>query len=367
MNWKQTSLTTLRRTWKVARPLLLLAAIWFGGKWAGEKTPGLFLVHIQPWQSAVRQGNFSGGLEEVDLAPGLHVSLPGVDSIHFVDMRGRMTGFGVPFAPDTLGAIDLRTSDDNAVAVSAVVLWRVREGEAHSIVKEALVETLATRVALTASKVLRREFALLGSEAWFDAPGRVALTREVEPKLAEELAVFNVELEGIKIHGISFSDDYEVKLQEKQINHQKGLLFDAVSRVEEANAEVAKLESETKVKEQQLLAEWEQAKVSRRITADMEKAKIKAETNTYVQNSQAEADVVFERAVTAGQLTWSLAVEGGKRLRLEALTSEGGRIWLAREAAKQLKVDQVWLDSRDPNVPSMLDLDEMTKLLLGEG
>jgi hypothetical protein len=62
-----------------------------------------------------------------------------------------------------------------------------------------------------------------------------------------------------------------------------------------------------------------------------------------------------------------LAVEGGKRLRLEALTSEGGRIWLAREAAKQLKVDQVWLDSRDPNVPSMLDLDEMTNLLLGEG
>lgn len=69
---------------------------------------------------------------------------------------------------------------------------------------------------------------------------------------------------------------------------------------------------------------------------------------------------------SSGQLAWSLALESGKSLRLDALTSDGGRIRLAREAAIQLEIEQVWLDSRDPNVPSMLDMDEMTKLLLGE-
>lgn len=362
MGWKT---STARFTWKVARPFVLLWLLWSITGYVTAKVPGLFLVHVQPWQAAVQQGNFSGGLSGQDLAPGLHVNIPGFDSVHLVDMGRRMTSFGVDADPKSLNAIDLRTADDNVVALSTVILWKVKPGAAHSIVAKALVETLPTQVALTAAEVLRREFATMGSEAWFDADGRVLLTSEIEPKLAAELAALHVDLDGIYIQGLAFSKDYEVKLQEIQINHQKGLLFDAISRVEEANGEVGKLVNETEAKVLQLMAEWDQEREGKRITSGFEKATLIAEAQALAAKTKADADASHEVLVTQGQLAFSLASEQSKRLRLEALDSEGGRIWLARKAAGELQVEQVWLDSRDPSVPSMMDLDEMTKLLLG--
>ncbi|MDG1498608.1 MAG: SPFH domain-containing protein [Planctomycetota bacterium] len=362
MGWKT---STAKFAWKIVKPFVLIWLIWSITGYVSAKGTGLFLVHVQPWQAAVQQGNFSGGLSEHDLAPGLHVNIPGFDSVHVVDMGRRMTSFGVDSDPKSLNAIDLRTSDDNVVALSTAILWKVKPGTAHSIVARALVETLPTQVALTAAEVLRREFASMGSEAWFDADGRVLLTSQIEPKLAAELAALHVDLDGIYIQGFAFSNDLEVKLQEIQINHQKGLLFDAVSRVEEASGEVGKLVNETKSKVQQLMAEWDQERQGKQIAAGLKKATLIAEAKALADKTKADADAAYDVLVTQGQLAYSLASEQSKRLHLEALNSEGGRIWLARKAAGQLNVEHVWLDSRDPNVPSMIDLDEMTKLLLG--
>ncbi|MDF1799550.1 MAG: hypothetical protein P1V81_10270, partial [Planctomycetota bacterium] len=74
-----------------------------------------------------------------------------------------------------------------------------------------------------------------------------------------------------------------------------------------------------------------------------------------------------QAAISEGKLAVDLAKSIGQRLHLEALDSPGGRVYLAREAASQLKVDEVWLDSRDPDVPSMLDVDELAALLFGSG
>ena len=362
MGWKA---STASFTWKIVKPGVVLWLIWLVVGFVTAKVPGLFLVHVQPWQAAVQQGNFSGGLSEQDLSPGMHINVPGFDSVHMVDMGRRMTSFGVDSDPKSLNAIDLRTADDNAVALSTAILWKVKPGAAHSIVAKALVETLPTQVALTTAEVLRREFATMGSEAWFDAEGRVLLTDQIEPKLAAELAALHVDLDGIYIQGLAFSNDYEVKLQEKQINHQKGLLFDAVSRVEEANGEVGKLVNETEAKVLQLMAEWNQTREAKRIASGLEKTALVAEAQAFAERTRADADAAYELLVTQGTLAFSLASEQSKRLHLDALDSEGGRIWLARKAAGQLKVEHVWLDSRDPSVPSMLDLDVMTSLLLG--
>ena len=204
MGWKT---STAKFAWKIVKPFVLIWLIWSITGYVSAKGTGLFLVHVQPWQAAVQQGNFSGGLSEHDLAPGLHVNIPGFDSVHVVDMGRRMTSFGVDSDTKSLNAIDLRTSDDNVVALSTAILWKVKPGTAHSIVARALVETLPTQVALTAAEVLRREFASMGSEAWFDADGRVLLTSQIEPKLAAELAALHVDLDGIYIQGFAFSND----------------------------------------------------------------------------------------------------------------------------------------------------------------
>jgi hypothetical protein len=40
---------------------------------------------------------------------------------------------------------------------------------------------------------------------------------------------------------------------------------------------------------------------------------------------------------------------------------------LARRAAENLNIRQVTLNSNDPRVPSVLDLDDLVKLLIGSG
>lgn len=44
-----------------------------------------------------------------------------------------------------------------------------------------------------------------------------------------------------------------------------------------------------------------------------------------------------------------------------------GRVYLAREAASSLRIDKVTLNTNDPSVPSILDLDELVTMLAGSG
>ena len=52
------------------------------------------------------------------------------------------------------------------------------------------------------------------------------------------------------------------------------------------------------------------------------------------------------------------------QLRNEILNSKGGSIFLALEAAENLNMRQVMLNSNDPRVPLVIDLDEMARLLM---
>jgi hypothetical protein len=45
--------------------------------------------------------------------------------------------------------------------------------------------------------------------------------------------------------------------------------------------------------------------------------------------------------------------------------SAGGRVMLARHAAENLDIRSVTLNSNDPRVPSILDLDDLAQRLLG--
>lgn len=70
------------------------------------------------------------------------------------------------------------------------------------------------------------------------------------------------------------------------------------------------------------------------------------------------------RLVEADLLLEAAAVER-ERLRGEVLASRGGRLWLAREAARRVRFGRVVLDPADARVPSPLELDALAALLLG--
>ena len=78
-----------------------------------------------------------------------------------------------------------------------------------------------------------------------------------------------------------------------------------------------------------------------------------------------EADLAYERAIDEGALAMEQAETVREGLRAAALATPGGRLYLAREAASQLRFDKVVLNSNDPRVPSVLDLDQLVGLLIG--
>jgi regulator of protease activity HflC (stomatin/prohibitin superfamily) len=340
--------------------------------WVGRRAPEVFLSHVAPWSVGVRQDNFGGGLDPVDLPPGLHGGVPGLRLVHAVDMRGRLTLFGATLGePGPLVAVapplDIRTTSNQTAQVDLALAWRIRPGAGHRVVEGALEGLLPSRVADRASKVLEVQLAALASEEWFDAERRARLTADIEPLLAAELEDLHVELIGLHLAKVRFPTEFERKLQEKQVSHQTALLFDATARVDQAQAEVGRLENQTAAEEQKLLAEWLRERGEKRALFDLEQAALAAETAAHIQRVQSEAEAAHQGALAEGQLAVSLAEGIGRRLRLEALDGPGGQVYLAREAASHLKVEEVWLDSRDPEVPSMLDLDELALLLFGGG
>jgi len=358
----------LRSIWRLARPLVLLLVAFQVAGWFGREAPRLFLSHVDPWAAGVRQDNFGGGLDPVDLEAGLHAGIPGLRYIHAVDTRGRVTLFGSGAKGELIDvspALDIRTASNQTAQVDLALAWRIKPGQGHRVVEDALEGLLPTRVSDRVSKVLEVQLAALSSEDWFDADKRIAASVEIEPLLAAELDTLHVELTGLFLQGARFSQDFERKLQEKQVSHQLAQLYDARARVDEAQAEVGKLENQTSAQEKQLLEEWLFERQQKTSAFELEQAALVAEAEGYIKRAKADAMAFNQAAISEGKLSVDLAKVIGQRLHLEALDSPGGRVYLAREAASQLKVDEVWLDSRDPDVPSMLNVDELAALLFG--
>lgn len=96
-------------------------------------------------------------------------------------------------------------------------------------------------------------------------------------------------------------------------------------------------------------------------------AQRKRDTNLAVDRSASEVDVQLTRLDAEGDLALARAQALESQLEGEALAAPGGRHHLAREAARNLKLTEVELDSRDPRVPNLFDIDGLMALLIGEG
>ena len=93
---------------------------------------------------------------------------------------------------------------------------------------------------------------------------------------------------------------------------------------------------------------------------------ILAEAEVYSKTTRADADATYEELVADGGLAIAKAEALRNELRNKALDTKGGRIFLARQAAENLQFEHVTLNSNDPNVPTVIDIGAMVRLLIGE-
>lgn len=329
---------------------------------------------IEPGEIGVRQNLWGGGIVPEDFDAGFHLGVVGLHEWHRLDRRTHFLSFTEHRSVAREAShcnrmerppLEIRTVDNNTASLDVTVTFRIAEGEANRIVAEGLKQTYRDRVASQVVRVLREELAKLAPEDFVNTDTRLALVDQTMPKLSEALAKFHIVPEGLLIRAVRFPEEYEEKLQLKQLQQQLALLEESKRKVEEKLTETGKIEKITEAMEKEKRADWQKRLQDAQSENDILVARILGEARVYNERVRAQADASYEKLVAEGKLALAQVDALRDQLRNAALDTLGGRIYQAREAARNLIVREVTLNSNDPSVPTILDVDELARLLIG--
>ena len=324
------------------------------------------LVRIPPGSVGVEQIEFGGrGIAERDHPPGIVFRLPVASTWHLVDGGTQVLSFGWESEGSDLPVLDLRTSESTVVKVGATIVHRIRKGEAWQLVRDGLKSAWKARVRSSAEAAIARRVGAMSASDLCDTGLRREAERALRDELDRELASAHVEVEAVLLTQVWFGPEYEKKLQAKQLAAQQDLLRVAGQDVEDRRARIQDLEQEIDHALKISAAAWNERIARRSAEGKSEIAGIKAATKAYDRERRARAETDRDREILEGERVAARAEALKDSLVRRALALSGGRIWLAEKAADNLNIRQVSLDSRDPRVPSPLDLDGMVKLLIG--
>ncbi|MGE4619995.1 MAG: SPFH domain-containing protein [Planctomycetota bacterium] len=315
------------------------------------------------------------GIVTQDYPTGLVLALPGYHrwsqfprQTHFLHFTGgtRLNqNRSVRGIEDWQPPLDIRTTDNNNVTIDATLTYRIMEGEAHKIAMAGLRTTYRDRVRSLVLDVLRAELAKLTSEDLQLPEKRIERSRLTKLVLAEELAKFHVEPEDLLIRAIRFLPQYEEKLQQKQLLRQQSKLAEALTQQAEEDQKVQTQKRKIAAAVLSKERDWDRKIQAEKSSYQVMIATIAAEADLYDKTTRAEGEAERDISIANG----TLLIEQSKALRDDlrnvALDSEGGRILLALQAVTNLNIPEVILNSDDPAVPMLLDLSQMTELLVG--
>lgn len=314
----------------------------------------------------VKQVNFGGGgIVAEDYASGLHFGLRGYHSWHEIDGRTQMTSFTWSAEPGDAEHLKVRTADGNYVRIGVAVPFRVKRGEAHALVEDGLKSTYKQRVQTAIEKTLTSELGRLTTEAFWSTSARNACLAQALPTLNAELAPLHVEAQDILVELFWFNPEYENRQQQVQLDALKSVVEETRQRVEALQRRIDQTEREIERSESDLGIEL-------RKTIDAEhnagRTRIEAtlaEARFYDQTRKAQGDAEYERLVAEGEREVAQAEQVRVAAENQSYGTSGGQLLLARQAAENLNIKQVTLNSNDPRSPSVLDLDELVRLLVG--
>ncbi|MDA1260547.1 MAG: SPFH domain-containing protein [Planctomycetota bacterium] len=330
-----------------------------------------FFENVPPAHIGVKQNLWSGkGVVEADYGLGLHLGVTGVHRWYFLPARTHFINFTSERGPrddvvQETDPLEIRTTDGNIVRVDLTVSYRIREGLGHLIIAEGAQQFYRERVASVVTAVLRSELPNLTSEDLQETEKRTRRVAEILPILDQKISQYHCTADQILIRQISFQSDYEDQLQEKQYLRQLANLDQALTKQAEEERTVNAIDRQIQAAELKLNQEWEKRIQVKKSEYDVLVAQIQADAAVYARRTRAEGEAERVISTANGQLAVEKAEALRNELRTAALDSEGGRVLLALEAAEQLNLPKVVLNSDDPAVPKILDLDSLVKMLVG--
>jgi regulator of protease activity HflC (stomatin/prohibitin superfamily) len=336
----------------------------------------MLFERIEPGEIGVRQSLWgSGGVMREDFKAGYHLGITGVHKWHILDRRTHFINFADESSQleesrrhqnsQQKPALKIRTTDNNVVTLDVTVVYRIKDNGGFEIVEGGDQTQYRDRVASKVQSTLREELSKLTPEDFQETEKRLASVEAALPMLAESIAEFHVEPERILIRAVRFLPSYEDKLQQKQLAQQQERLATAERFVEDAEKITFSIEKETEALEKEKTAEWDKQLQEMRSLNEVAINEIRAAAVRYENQVKPEADKNYDVALAEGKLAIDQAEALRDELRNAALDTAGGRILQARDAAENLQFESVTLNSNDPSVPSIIDIDALTKLLIG--
>jgi len=339
-----------------------------------------FIERVNPGEIGVKQSLWgSGGIQEQDYEPGFHLGIIGIHKWHRLDRRTHFLTFSSTDALESgrgmfavsannsqrRPPLDIRTKDNNTAALDVTMTYRIIPNEGNNIVSEGLQNSYRDRVVSTVQSVLREELAQLTPEDFVDTTVRLQRAEATLPVLKEALKKFHIQPDRLLIRAVRFPAAYEQKLQDRQLKQQLTLLEKSKQAVEEALAKTGKIEKETEADVKELIATWDKQLQDAQSSNDVKVAGVLGAAGEYDLQTRAVADAEYETLVADGNLAVAKAEALRDELRNAALDSVGGRILQARDAAENLNFTSVTLNSNDPSIPSVIDIDALVDILVG--
>lgn len=325
----------------MAGKILRIACVAFIVLWA---LPKCVMTRIEPYEIGVKR-SLTGGVVEEDYGLGYHFAVPGMHTFHRLPTALQYLHYN---QDSPVGALEVRTRENNIIFVDVSVVWRVKRGEAWKIIQEGFEDSYAQKVQSTSSGVLREGLAALTNTDITQPDKRRDTAQKILAELNTALGQYHVEAMHIVIRGIQFRPEYEKKLQDKQYYIVQGKLDEALKNrsiaVQETETEEKTIEKDIKLKTEEWNARIEGLKSEFEIAI----AEIDASALQYDRKKRSEADAEYSKLTAEGDLAEAKAEALGQRLKSQALASRAGRTYSAIKAAENFQLGDVQLNSNDP-------------------
>jgi regulator of protease activity HflC (stomatin/prohibitin superfamily) len=307
-------------------------------------------ARVKPDEVGVRTVNFGNGKGIVsrDFGPGYHRFLWPLDTWHqfpstiqMIKFEKDATNGGAP-SQGPGEALEITSTDGDHVMMTAEVLYRISDGEAHRVLQEIGAEDRCREfVRGLAQDAMRVLFGRLQTEAFYDEASREAVRQEALSQLRDRIKPRGIEVVDLLVQSLEFDQNYENLIKQKKLADQRVELEKAKSRAAEEKGKVSKILAETAVKVSTIEKETE-AEITRK-TAELnfQAGMLKGEADKYATTLTADAGLYKSQKDAEGQKLLKEAEADGIEHMNKALAGEGGRNYIAREAAKNLNMSGV--------------------------
>jgi len=291
-----------------------------------------FGLVVPPGYVGVRQINFGPfqGFSERGLRPGYHWSIPFYSQVHLVPQKIQILQLDreVGVHPDTLGALDIQTTDGSTVDVDLSILKSfypdsgVDNGIKHGGPSE-LIRNVGTskerwdnHLKRTAEDALRRSLGKLYASQFYNPDLREEKVKEAFDDMKPRVAEFGIKLEGLLVRRYTYrTERIDNAIFQKNLQAQEEGLNAAASKLAEAKAKL-----------EQVAAEWDAKIMTLKVEGENKAKVIVSEANLYESQKRADGDLEVAKA--------QAEVERQKASALAQ--SEAARTYVAKEIAPLL-------------------------------